>query len=109
MSTNQREYTKVFLKTYGSGPWECVACHNLIFELGRKIGLGNIHHHNHNHFDNRPENLEPLHHQCHAHKHMKGSVSGEKNGFFGRHHSEETRKIIGIKSKQYHQRKRKVS
>lgn len=60
---------RVFLETYGPGPWTCSFCGEPITELGRRRDAGNIHHLDEDSTNDDPKNLAVGHHACHAKHH----------------------------------------
>lgn len=54
-----------------------------------------VHHKNYDPLDNRPENLQWMTFRGHAAHHASVDNKGEKNGMFGKEHSEETKRKIG--------------
>jgi hypothetical protein len=76
---------RVFLETNGDGPWLCSYCDELIYELGRDSGKGNVHHKDEDPLNDTPNNLEVLHAECHVRHHQKGRPhSAEHNAKIGR-------------------------
>jgi hypothetical protein len=63
---------RVFITANGLGPWPCIHCNELIYELGRGERKGNIHHKDEDPTNDVPENLEVLHAGCHVKHHLKG-------------------------------------
>lgn len=74
-----RKFREVFFAFNGSGPYSCEIC-------GEEVDFWSvlIHHRNHDHDDNRLENLGPVHRGCHTKHHSTGRDIGKK-------HSESTR------------------
>jgi len=54
-----------------------------------------LHHIDENHDNNDPKNLMQIHFECHMSLHARAKI-GEKHPMFGRHHSEETKRKIGL-------------
>lgn len=108
------KHRAIFFAYYGEGPF---VCHHCETEVTRDVVI--IHHLDHNHGNNDPENLSPMHHPCHTAHHKPwlnvdySKVSAAmKNRFFSEDHrrkisealkgrpvSEETRKKISETSK----------
>lgn len=57
-----------------------------------------IHHQNYNGLDNNPDNLKVMTFKDHAEMHSKVDRLGEKNGMWGKEHSQETKDKIGKKT-----------
>lgn len=58
---------RIFMSYYGTGPWPCFFCDDDVTHLGdcgSEDGL--VHHINHDHDDNRRENMTAAHHGCHT-------------------------------------------
>jgi ribonucleotide reductase alpha subunit len=76
---------------------------NDIYDETVKNGLikGNVvvHHKDYNGFNNNPDNLEIMTFSEHSKLHGEQDQSGEKNGMYGKKHSEETKLLIGEKAK----------
>lgn len=70
----RRDYRAIFVEHNGPGPWSCnyEDCDDLVYEIGRGIGLGNVHHKDHDWTNNDPSNLEMIHHECHVRHHLAG-------------------------------------
>lgn len=66
---NVRRYQRVFFERYGPPPWPCHECGELITEYGRGLGKGNIHHLDDDFTNDAPENLVPIHLECHHSEH----------------------------------------
>jgi hypothetical protein len=90
LTLHDAEYHRVYFAAYGAGPWSCARCRLPVFAIGRDRGKGNIHHKNHDHDDNRLENLEMLHHECHTMEHRLGRPSPLRH----RPHTDEHRRHI---------------
>lgn len=58
-----------------------------------------VHHRDYNKINNSPDNLEPMRWREHTRIHAR-DLFGEKNPMWGKSHSEETKKLIGEKSKE---------
>ena len=59
-----------------------------------------VHHKDYNSYNNSPTNLELMTFKEHTAFHAQHDVQGEKNGMYGKQHSEETKKNIGDKVKE---------
>lgn len=59
-----------------------------------------IHHKDYNGLNNAPDNLEIMTFKDHASYHAKHDKAGEKNGMFGRVHSDDTKALIGAKTRE---------
>lgn len=70
-TSNERRYRKAFFEKYGEGPYECVFCLN---DVDNTEVI--VHHFDHDHYNDAPENLVPAHRSCHI-KHHKQEVSEE--------------------------------
>jgi len=70
-------------------------------DINNGIIKGNVvvHHKDYNGLNNCPSNLEIMTFQEHAKLHGENDQCGEKNGMYGKHHSEDTKKLIGEKAK----------
>jgi hypothetical protein len=68
-------YREVFFAHSGKGPWPCYGC-------GEPVDLSevHVHHIDHDHFNDAPENLTAMHSLCHQKLHK-----------IGKSHSDETR------------------
>lgn len=88
-----RDYRIIFGAKYGAGPWDCYFCAEEIHpEATGRVRL-EVHHLDHDHYNNVPENLVPTHRHCHARYHS-GLRQGTLHPLFGMPRSEETRKKI---------------
>lgn len=65
------EYVRVFLQTFGGGPFDCHFCHE------RMPWLEVVHHRDGDHENNDPSNLAPAHGSCHSSHHATGRVVSE--------------------------------
>lgn len=61
---------RVFLETYGSGPWPCSFCDELVTSIGRRTG--HVHHRDEDPENDAPENLAIAHPGCHMRHHLEG-------------------------------------
>lgn len=70
-------YWAIFRGTYGDGPFACFGCRDLIedFYTGRCCSKSSpvIHHLDHDHDNNDPANLVPMHFGCHTRLHGRKS------------------------------------
>jgi hypothetical protein len=75
-----------------------------LFNEGINNGIikGNVvvHHKDYNGLNNCPDNLEIMTFKEHSKFHGEHDQSGENNGMYGKKHSEETKALIGAKSKE---------
>ena len=83
-----RKFREIFFAFNGPGPYKCYDCEKevVFWEVL-------IHHENHDHSDNRLENLVPSHRGCHTRHHSTGRGVGKQV-------SEETRekmRVSGLK------------
>jgi len=69
-------------------------------DINNGIIKGNVvvHHKDYNGLNNCPSNLEIMTFQEHSKLHGENDQCGEKNGMYGKHHSEDTKKLIGEKT-----------
>lgn len=78
---------------------------DVLYEEAKKSGWIDgglvVHHKDFDPKNNRPENLEVMTFEQHrrVHNDLAGGVSGHDNPMFGRVHSENTKKMIGVKTK----------
>jgi hypothetical protein len=106
---HSREYRGKYVEAYGAGPYECFFCDD---EL---LTLEEVHHIDGNRNNNEPYNLAAAHDACHnsyhhtglkhtddtkdrisaslveayaSGRHSKTDARGEKNPFFGKHHTD---------------------
>lgn len=100
-----RKFREIFFAFNGAGPYSCYDC-------GKDVDFWTvlIHHENHDHSDNRLENLVPSHRGCHTRHHSIGRGIGKSPSKETREKmrqsglkrwsnmSEEERKINGKKS-----------
>lgn len=59
-----------------------------------------VHHKDYNGLNNRPENLELMTFKEHQQYHADHDCNGEKNGMYGKTHTDYTKKLIGEKTKE---------
>lgn len=73
------KHVKIFVEALGRGPHTCPWCNEpVMVEGGRAATSGTIHHLNHDHYDNRLENLAACHFGCHTrHHHKRKTLSAE--------------------------------
>lgn len=79
MSRNQPRTKRVFIMTYGEGPWSCTWCGKPISTLGRSSWDGQIHHLDHNVENDDPENLVIGHCVCHQRDHHQGKPKSQEH------------------------------
>lgn len=65
---SQPLHRQIFMDTHPGSPWNCHFCGGEIDEL-------HVHHIDHDHGNNEPDNLAPTHGDCHAHHHRSGLES----------------------------------
>lgn len=77
---------------------------NELYDETFKNGLirGNVvvHHKDYNGLNNNPDNLEIMSFKEHAKFHGDNDQHGENNGMYGKNHSDETKALIGAKTKE---------
>lgn len=64
-------HRQIFMGTRPGSPWSCYFCGGEIDEL-------HVHHKDHDHGNNAPDNLAATHGDCHAHHHRSGLESFER-------------------------------
>jgi hypothetical protein len=62
-------YKDVFVDSNGGGPYECFVCHEPVSRRELRV-----HHVDHDHYNDVPDNLVAVHHGCHSHHHNSGKV-----------------------------------
>ena len=73
-------YRTIFKEGAGEGPWPCHFCE-------KPCNAENVHHLNHDHEDNRFENLAPCHKRCHLRHHKTGHLRPDnQSGYPGVHY-----------------------
>ncbi len=77
-------YREIFFATHGVGPYKCFSCGEIVL-----IDDAHIHHVDHDHTNDQPENLTAAHYTCHARYHALS------RGRF----TEEHRRNIGVAAK----------
>lgn len=74
-------YAELYFAEYGSaGPWDCHFCEDPILIRGRVGDSLVIHHLNHDHYDDRLENLAGAHRKCHNKMHTRAAWSITEEG-----------------------------
>lgn len=61
--------TAVFLRAYGTGPWPCGHCGDLVEAIDGRVDSDVVHHIDHDRTNNDPSNLVAMHRTCHATHH----------------------------------------
>lgn len=99
-STHEKLFEhRVIAKFFDPEGWS--QCYDAGKESGWVSGGLVVHHKDYDHVNNAPDNLEIMTFETHRALHARlGEQQGEKNGMWGKQHSEQTREKIGERTRQ---------